>query len=392
MTNILIAENTLKGWAPYAQTVGFVPDPMILRAGEIFLSGADNAVHMQRGEAQVWNALEQNIDGIIEFFNIVVTRDAIPLFTYEDTFTTPQSLENVLSFMVQRVQIAEPVYRAIKAGALLNLAHLDFSRLDPISHLLSELDAFRYDWQPRLDVYGADELEEARSKFANLAGPTLTVAQFLLGSLIFSGFAQASHTTHYIQPKRSRFTLGLTAVPDKIRTLGHQEEGPIFQSVEHDLAGSKLAWSTPAIPPILPYLVAYAPDKATPLDLLLSALDFRNSPQGQKYRELVRNIRADGLKARRLEDLVRYEREQAIEMLQPYSKLEKEHSRSLEIEIPLPFGGKAKFHPGIPKWLTIFWNDNVPFGGISKTLRRMWMHAEAYTDFAGKLRTVWTNG
>ena len=37
---------------------------------------------------------------------------------------------------------------------------------------------------------------------------------FLLGGFIFSGFAQASGTIHYIQPKRARFFLGLAAEQD----------------------------------------------------------------------------------------------------------------------------------------------------------------------------------
>lgn len=94
--------------------------------------------------------------------------------------------------------------------------------LSVAANLLYELDAFRYDWKLALNVADGDPaLTEIRSKFANLNGSALSVAQFLSGGLIFSGFAQASDTTHYIQPKRSRFFLGLTAAPDKVTNLAN---------------------------------------------------------------------------------------------------------------------------------------------------------------------------
>jgi hypothetical protein len=35
-----VTEHSVAGWLPFAQAVAFVPDPMILRAREVFANGA----------------------------------------------------------------------------------------------------------------------------------------------------------------------------------------------------------------------------------------------------------------------------------------------------------------------------------------------------------------
>jgi hypothetical protein len=83
--------------------------------------------------------------------------------------------------------------------------------------------------------------------------------------------------------------------------------------------------------------------------------------------------------------------------LAPYSKLQADRSRSLDIDLSvhtegLPFvqaEAKTSVRLRIPTWLRLWWNDRVPFGGVQKTLRRMWMTAESYNDLSGKLERVW---
>ena len=79
MRTLQINEHTLVSWASFADQVGFVPDPMILRAGEVFLNGRSGSLALQRNEFNVWSELHENIGGISAFFNIVVDRDTIPL-------------------------------------------------------------------------------------------------------------------------------------------------------------------------------------------------------------------------------------------------------------------------------------------------------------------------
>jgi hypothetical protein len=398
MDTLEINDHSLKSWTTYADQIGFVPDPMILRAGEIFLNGRKGSLALQRDEYDVWTALQENIGGITDFFDIVVTRESIPLINYGDTFdrmTTPTPIDELLSGRVRPVEIEHHVYNTIKKGALVNMAALDIASLARFANALGELDAFRYDWKPILDVPDGDPgLDAARSKLANLAGPMLTVAQFLLSGLIFSGFAQASGTTHYIQPKRARFYLGLTAAPDQVQTLSSQEETAIFDAAEARLKGSKAdVRRTEALPPVLPYLLAQDPEPRSVSELLDRAVAFRESKRGVAYRNLVNSIRADGIRARRGEDLDNHERNKALQLLAPYSKLDPEKSRSLEIALSSELVGVpgvgTSLKIGVPIWLRIWWNDKVPFGGLRKTLRRMWMAADGYNDLSAKLRTAW---
>jgi hypothetical protein len=111
---------------------------------------------------------------------------------------------------------------------------------------------------------------------------------------------------------------------------------------------------------------------------------------------VVNDIRADGIQARRAEDMIKQERDKALAFLAPYSKLDAERSRSLEIKLsaetvglPVKFSGETTAKIGVPNWLRVWWNDNVPFGGMRKTLRRMWMAGDSYQDLSGRLRNLW---
>ena len=220
----------------------------------------------------------------------------------------------------------------------------------------------------------------------------------MLGGFIFSGFAQASGSTHYIQPKRARFFLGVTAAADQAGDFGNQQEDEIFAVAAARLAGTDAAVrNTDPVPPVLPYLFKDGEPRDVK-ELLERAKTFRDSVEGQTYRRVVNEIRADGVQARRVEDAVRLARETALAFLAPYSKLQADRSRSLDVELSvhtegLPFvqaEAKTSVRLRIPTWLRLWWNDRVPFGGVQKTLRRMWMTAESYNDLSSKLERVWS--
>lgn len=301
METLFVSDHSFAGWQECSDRFGFVPDPMILRAGEIFLNGLQGAAALQRSEWDVWRALEDNLGGIVEFFDMVLTRDRIPLINYRDTYdemTTPTPIDHLLHNRVCYVKIEYNVYNAIKKGALSSLADIELASMSRLCRpVITEIDAFRYDWKPQLDVPGADAtLDPVRNKFGGLAGVELTIAQFLLGGLIFSGYAQASNTTHYIQSKRSRLFLGLTAAADKALSLGNQEENQIFKTAEERLQGSKAVVRViEPIPPILPYVVAQRPEPTNVQELLDRVLTFRESKQGTAFIDFVNNIRADGI-------------------------------------------------------------------------------------------------
>jgi hypothetical protein len=401
MQTLHVTNHSLAGWSAYGQQVGFVPDPMILRTGEVFLNGASGINALERSDFDVWRALRGNLGGLLDFFDMVVTRDMIPLINYGDTFDRKKilaPLDQMLPGHTRPVEIDYNVYNGVKRGALLNLAQVDPRYLTTFGNIARELDALRYEWEPALSVPDADpEAVAAMARFASLDDTTRLAAQFLLGGFVFSGFAQASKSIHYIQPKRARFFLGLTAAPEQAGNFSAQDEDAIFAVAAARLQGTDAeSRNADPVPPVLPYLLAQG-EPATTRELLERALAFRDTSEGVTYRKIANDIRADGAPARRAEDAVKREREEALAFLAPYSKLEADRSRSLEINVTAKTHGvplvdaeaKTSFLVGVPTWLRLWWNDAVPFGSMRKTLRRMWMAADSYQDLAGKLGKVW---
>jgi hypothetical protein len=393
MDTLVIEKHSPAGWQEYADTFGFVPDPMILRAGEVFLNGEKGTQRLKRDPMQVWEALEANIGGLIDFFDILVTRDRIPLINYEDTFdpsTTEWTLSELPGEQARRVKVSNQVYNTIKKGALERFAEFDPPELGKLMGVIHELDAVRYDWELKLDVVdGSAGFAPVRAKLAAIKGHELSLARFLVGGLIFNGFAKASDTIHYIQPKRSRFLLGVTAAPDKIKSLSRGEEAEIFDTAEARFKENNIhTQRTEALPPVLPYLLTLGGKPNSPRELLDRALAFRKSGPGVAYYELAKTIRAGGIEASRGRDLAQAEQRKAIEFLEPYSKLDPKQSASLDITIGVP-GASAKTPVRLPTCVRVWLNDYVPFGGVRKTLRRMWMDAQAYRNVSSELRTAW---
>lgn len=397
MDRLAITENSLGGWIEYRQKIGFVPDPMVLRAGEIFLNGRTKSGRLGQNDQDVWYALSENIGGLHDFFDILVTRDTIPLIHYGDTFDAAGGgpvLSGLLEDRLCQVEIAYEPYQRIKAGALRSLATLPAERLRPLAASLGELGAFRYDWKPSLRADG----ETAGPDFTQLqeGDPLLMVAHFLLGGFIFSGFAQASHTTHYVQPKRSRMLLGLTAAPDAMTHGDHRDEAPIFAESETAArdAGATVTHEEP-IPPVLPYLLGQGTLPRNTTELLERALRFRDSSEGRRYRDAVEAIRADGKPAARTADLSVAEHKAALALLRPYSKLDRKGSSGLKIEASIHLLSWLAINASktveTPIWLRLWWNDRIGFGTLRQTFRRMWMAKESYSDFSGKLRDVWVS-
>jgi hypothetical protein len=402
MEQLTIPSHTPEAWRRYRDAFGFVPDPMILRAGELFLNGSKGAATLNQNMLGLWEALEQNVMGLVEFFDMVATRDRIPLINYWYTYDRAdllQSIETLLPGKVWNVEIGNDVYKTIKEGALIALSGFDLAAA-PVNAfgMLNETAVFGYDWKPHLEVRDSNdpEVTAAAMKLAQLDDTQRPIAQFLLAGLIFGGFAQASHTQHYIQPKRSRLFLGVTTAHDKGSSLSWQAEDEIFATAELALRGLKAEVRRgPTLPPVLPYLLESEPVPVRPVDLLTKALEFHTTRSGRHYVAAAQALRRDGIEARRVEDLSQIERHAALQWLAPYSNLVSEKSRSLDIKLTSALigrpGAEVSFKLGVPRWLRIWWNDKVPFGGLSKTFRRMWMAQASYKNLSEKLYEIWSS-
>jgi hypothetical protein len=387
-----VTEHSVAGWQAFKEAASFVPDPMILRAGEVFANGAKGAKALGVADMEVMAALRDNIGGLIEFFDLVVAYDQVPLIDYQYTFdpdSVPVQIAALLGDKALPVTIGYQAYESIKRGALQSLAATDLSRIAKFGHQLAELNALRYQWKPSLEG-GTREGWLAQS--ASLDPPTRLAAEFLLGGLIFSGFAQASWLDHIIQPKRSRFYLALTATPATAGGVTHEEEEAVFAAAEQGLHGTTAsARRLDSLPPVLPYLLAKAPGTVTAADLLKRALDFANTKDGDNYRKAAALIRGDGLQAAKTADSAKAARVQAQALLAPFSKLAGREG-GLKVEASAGSDGlklsasKTLYAPG---WLSSWWNEHTPFGGLRKTFRRMWLAAESYEALERRLIEAW---
>ncbi len=398
-----VAENSVVGWKAFSDSAGFVPDPMILRTGEVFANGVKAAAALGKSDFEVRAALRENIAGLIQFFDLMVIYDRVPLINYEYTFdggSVQLPIATLLGEKALPVKIRYGVYEQIKIGALASLSAMDVGRISRFGHQLAELDALRYDWHPGLEPrrsqgWLADE--------ASLDSPTRLAAQFLLGGLIFSGFAQASLTDHVVQPKRSRFYLALTAVPEMVGGVTRQDEDAVFAAAEQSLRGTNAeVRRIDALPPVLPYLLANAPEDVSAGDLLKRALDFAKTKDGEAYQRAARIIRADGPKAPQTADLAKAAKAEVQALLAPYSKLVqtdgglKIHAE-VKAKVPLVPGfvdatatASISKNLGAPAWLKLWWNDHAPFGGLRKTFSRMWLAAESYESLEKRLLKAWS--
>lgn len=389
---LAISDHMPAAWRMFADAAQFVPDPMILRAGEVFANGAKGAAALRRPEMEVQTALRDNIAGLIEFFDMVVVHDRIPLINYADSFdqdSVPTAITTLLGAKALPVTIGQQAYAEVKAGALAALAGFDPARVAQFGHQLAELDSLRYDWRPTLAAPGATGWP---ADAARLDEPTLRAAQFLLGGLIFSGFAQASLTDHVIQPKRARFYLALTAAPPSAGGVRRDEEEAVFAAAEAALGGtSARARRLDALPPVLPYLLANAPDDVSAGDLLKRALDFANTREGDDLRKAAALIRGDGVGAARTADLARAAHAEALALLKPFSTLA-EASGGLQVEASLGLDGPSLSMSKtvtLPAWLQLWWNTRTPFGGLRKTFRRLWLTAESFETLERRVMTAW---
>jgi hypothetical protein len=288
------------------------------------------------------------------------------------------------------VTIDHGPYDIVKQGAFNALMRIELARIQAFGFELRELNALRYDWKPKLQDYQGEESWLSHAE--QLDGSTHLAAQFLLGGFIFSGFAQASGTEHYIQPKRSRFFLSLTAVPKVYGQISHEVEEPIFQEAIESLNGTAATvHKLGGLPPVLPYLIAKAAPTATAADILKLALEFPATSDGRRYCAAAAELRKDGVLAQRAKNAALVARAEAIKMLKPFSQLA-EQDGGFQVEVSVGMEGpkvKLSRELHLPAWLRLWWNDHTPFGGIRKTFRRMWMAAESYENLEKQIRDIW---
>jgi hypothetical protein len=121
------------------------------------------------------------------------------------TRSTPDSTSTIGDKTLVHVDVEHHMYRAAKEAAIaqlrIRLKEGPFVPKATADELLATLAALQYEWEPSLEALEPE-----------LPGPDhVRLARFLLGQLVFSGYAQQTGAPHVLAPKRSMMlaTVGL---------------------------------------------------------------------------------------------------------------------------------------------------------------------------------------
>jgi hypothetical protein len=271
---------TRNDWLAIAALGGPVVDPMILRCGELFLRGAAG-VH-DTGAA--WDLLTRNIHALGTFFDRLVLDERIPVFNYADSFDMGQNFDkralsqvNAKSEILIDVDVRYAAYQEVKSAALEELKKLytggGASVTPQQAHeILGELSTSGYAWYPELGDLALPNDSERR------------LAAYILGGLVFGAYAQQTGADHLMQPKRSRLFLAIALQGDARRTA----EEHLFRQLDQ-LVGTTTA-EVPYTPTFFPLLLA---SSTGPADLLMKALELRDSGEVRDYRAWLRSALTD---------------------------------------------------------------------------------------------------
>lgn len=254
------------------QELTTVLDPMIFRCGELFLSGPKK----DTDNSATWDLLDKNIHAIAMFFDFLILAEKLPVFNYGDTFDAGLNFDqrvlariNDYETVLFDVDVTYAAYHSIKNAALAQLRDVfagpqKIIKPELAQEVLAELSTSEYKWSPSL---GGIELADDR---------LVKLSQFLLGGMIFCGYAQQLGSEHILQPKRSRLFLAVS-LRTKSASFGFEEE--LFRELRArtNVRCVDLPWR----PSLFPYLLSKAND---PLEMLCIAAELRASSEVRDYR------------------------------------------------------------------------------------------------------------
>ncbi len=416
---ILISEDTPAAWSEYGKYFDYVPDPMIIRTAELFVSGREGCAEIIRQEKgkkgeldqqvkdsdleDIWSAIDSNLHGLLTFFNILVNREAIPGLAYRETYPREgvQQFYRLLEPIWTDVCVASDVYNRVKGAALERLRTLQVNqaRDHDVADVLNELQAFNYEWQPDVgELSFADKGHES-------------LARFLLGGLIFGRYAEATDSDHIMQNKRSRIFVALTKPEYEEGAVSYDREANLFENFVIACRRSEAVRvdEMPSTPNIVPHLLLGAESPInSPLDLLKAALDLRGTANGDALMNWFRDLRnkiSEGQYAaaeRKEIESVRKELVHRLEDQYPKWNVDLElegkvgPSVDLHVQENLKFSAElasakasAKVRVGIPDWIRNWLLDLAPIGRHRKLLLRVGLAEAEYMNLPKRLKKLW---
>jgi hypothetical protein len=260
-----------------------VVDPMVLRCGELFLQGARGAAD----PVETWELLTKNIHAVGMFFDRLILNEKIPVFNYGDTFDAMLNFDqrvlttiNDYDEVLYDIDVEYAQYHKVKDAALAEVKDLYTKstgfQLDTASEIAAELSAAEYKWKPSIgDLEQYLQSDEQK-----------TAAAFLVGGLIFGGYAQLLEGEHVLQPKRSRLILA-TAL--RARSVDYKLEEVLFDQLKSKV--NTPCEDLPWMPTFFPYLLSKA---SSPTEILKEVVNLRmHSNEVDEYRKWLQEVMDD---------------------------------------------------------------------------------------------------
>jgi hypothetical protein len=277
--------STFDQWPALFQDPGYevIVDPVVYRIGELFLtegsSARDNA-----GWDEMWAPIGQDIGAVVTFFDLLILHRHLPAFDYSVTFNPMSAQINTVGGepIIDDIKVAGDVYKPTR-DAVVGHLHDRMGRGPFVPKVVAGqipgyLASLGYQWAPDIGIV-EPELPDETSR---------TVARFLVGHLLFAGYAQMSGLPHVLSPRRGRL---VAAAGLPVKSGVPQAEKAVWGKVGqrlHGVAGwrdEELAWT----PSFLPYLLQLTSNqRGGPETLLKHALELRQKKSIKKYREIRR--------------------------------------------------------------------------------------------------------
>ncbi len=362
-----------------------VVDPMVFRCGELFLKGASDALEQDKTK----DLLNKNIDSIGSFFDALILNEQLPVFNYGDTFDANLNFDqriltriNDYDDVMFDIDVEYDPYHKVKDAALSELKKVyegQHKISENIAHqIIKELLSAEYQWNPDLGVL-QNELHSESER---------NLAAFLLGGLIFSGYAQMMESEHLLQPKRSRLFL---AVSLKADSADFELEEHLFEDLKKraNTSCEDLPW----FPTFFPYLLSKSD---TPKAILNEVVKLRRSSEVVDYRQWLREVmedwKANGKISHEKKKDVRTIVQQVDRVLGKVSSLPKVEAKATVANViagKLP--GAIDFTPSLQRlWGWII--SSLPGKRYRKLLTRAIASEHEYHRIEKRINTVWNAG
>jgi hypothetical protein len=273
-----------------------IVDPVVYRIGQLFLEQGSSRKDGDYWAEEGWAQINEDIGALVTFFDLIILHQQIPAFDYSITFDPMSAQLNDVAGqkIIHDVHVRSAAYQPIRDAVVAQLqdrmAGGPFVPATVAQQIPSYLAQLGYQWAPDITAI-EPALPDEQSRI---------VARFLVGHLLFAGYAQMSGLPHVLSPRRGRL---MAAAGLPIDWSVSTAEAAVWQKVGERLANAP-GWRNeelPWTPSFLPYLLQQTnKQRGGTKALLQNALDLRTKRSVEKYR----NIRRAALGAEKADDTV----------------------------------------------------------------------------------------